>query len=169
MGWGIIDANKKQQKSQRIASGFISIKAKTLPEKLGVIFQQLSLIIKEYQPEQVAIENVFMNKNADSALKLGQARGAAICAAVNQGLAVFEYSPREVKQAVVGSGGALKEQVQHMVKLLLSLEEHLQLDEADALAIALCHGHTNNALVPVAGKTKNRANKRWTEAALKGL
>jgi len=169
MGWGIIDANKKQQKSQRIASGFISIRATTLPEKLGIIFKQLSAIIKEYQPEQVAIESVFMNKNADSALKLGQARGAAICAAVDQGLTVFEYSPREVKQAVVGNGGAVKEQVQHMVKLLLSLEASLQADEADALAIALCHGHTNTTLISMAGKTKNRANKRWTAAALKGL
>jgi crossover junction endodeoxyribonuclease RuvC len=89
----------------------------------------------------MAIEQVFMHKNADSALKLGQARGAAICATLNQGLPVFEYAARQVKQALVGKGSADKLQVQHMVKILLSIQGSLQIDASDALAIGLCHSH----------------------------
>jgi crossover junction endodeoxyribonuclease RuvC len=87
----------------------------------------------------MGIENVFMHRNADSALKLGQARGAAICAAHNAGVEVFEYAPREVKLTIVGAGSAQKEQVNHMVCRLLSLKQELQADESDALALAICH------------------------------
>ena len=96
-------------------------------------------VIQEHQPNQVSIENVFMSRNADSALKLGQARGAAICAAHQAGLEIAEYAPREIKQALVGTGAADKQQVNHMVKRLLGIQQDLQADEADGLAIAICH------------------------------
>ena len=94
---------------------------------------------KQHRPLQMGIENVFMARNPDSALKLGQARGAAICAAHQAGLEIAEYAPREIKQALVGTGAANKEQVQHMVKRLLGIQQELQADEADGLAIAICH------------------------------
>jgi crossover junction endodeoxyribonuclease RuvC len=101
-------------------------------------------LIDEYSPDEMAIENVFVSKNAGSALKLGQARGAAICAAISKNLPVAEYSPRSVKQAIVGKGGADKVQVQHMVGILLNLSENPVEDAADALAVALCHQHTQH-------------------------
>ena len=102
-------------------------------------FAAVNDVIREHQPNQVSIENVFMSRNADSALKLGQARGAAICAAHQAGLEIAEYAPREIKQALVGTGAADKQQVQHMVKRLLGIQQELQADEADGLAIAICH------------------------------
>lgn len=110
--------------------------------RLKQIFEETSAIIETYQPDEVAIERVFMAKNPDSALKLGQARGAAICAVVMRNLMVAEYAPKEIKQAVVGGGGADKTQIQHMVCVLLQLTGKLQADAADALAIALTHAHT---------------------------
>jgi crossover junction endodeoxyribonuclease RuvC len=101
------------------------------------------VIITQFQPEFFAIEQVFMAKNADSALKLGQARGAAIVAAVNHDLPVFEYAARQVKQTVVGTGSAEKSQVQHMVRTLLKLSANPQADAADALAIAITHCHVS--------------------------
>lgn len=114
----------------------------TIPHRLGVIFSSLSEVIEQFQPDEVAVEEVFINKNASSSLKLGHARGAAICAAVHQKIPVSEYSARSVKQAVVGTGAANKEQIQHMVLRLLGLRGELQADEADALAVSLCHAHT---------------------------
>ena len=122
-----------------IASGFIKVKGETFPQRLGNIFQQLTELIELHQPQQMSIENVFMHKNADSALKLGQARGAAIRAGYHGGLEVSEYAAREVKLAIVGKGAAHKDQVKHMVIRLLSLQQELQIDESDALAIAMCH------------------------------
>ena len=114
----------------------------TFPLRLKRIYDELSDIIEAHAPAEAAIERVFIAKNADSALKLGQARGAAICAAVGCGLPVSEYAPNAIKQAVVGKGHAGKEQVQHMVGILLNLrEEPLQADAADALAIAITHAH----------------------------
>ncbi len=110
--------------------------------RLKQIFDEVSAIIAEYQPHEAAIERVFMARNPDSALKLGQARGAAICAIVTRGITVSEYAAREVKQATVGSGAADKKQVQHMIGLLLDVPGKLQADAADALAIALAHAHT---------------------------
>ncbi len=136
-GYGLI--RNLAHKMEYVQSGFIKVEGKQLQERLGSIFTQLSDLIQKHQPEQMSIESVFMNKNADSALKLGQARGAAICAGHYAGLEVFEYAPREIKLTVVGQGGAQKEQVQHMVKRLLSIREDLQSDEADGLAIAICH------------------------------
>jgi crossover junction endodeoxyribonuclease RuvC len=113
----------------------------TFPLRLKRIYDELSDIIEAHAPAEAAIERVFMAKNADSALKLGQARGAAICAAVGCGLPVSEYAPNAIKQAVVGKGHAGKEQVQHMVGILLNTHEPLQADAADALAIAITHAH----------------------------
>ncbi len=140
-------------------SGVIRLSGKPLPERLGKIFMELNKLILEWQPEQMSIENVFMARSAQAALKLGQARGAAIVAGVNNELEVAEYSPKEVKQAVVGSGGASKEQVQHMIKLLLKLTGKQQADQADALAVAIAHahaGHINNKLGAIAQRRRKR-------------
>ncbi len=110
-----------------------------LAEKLGQIFSDITDLISEYRPQQMGIEQVFMHRNADSALKLGQARGAAICAGHIAGLEIGEYAPRLIKQAIVGTGAATKEQVLQMVQRLLSLSKDLQSDESDGLAIAICH------------------------------
>ncbi len=114
-----------------------------LPERLGLIFRGLSDLIERHRPDVAAVETVFMSRNAQSAIKLGQARGAAICAAVACGLSVHEYAPRAIKQALVGRGGADKEQVQHMTRVLLRLDQRLGADASDALAVALCHHHTS--------------------------
>ncbi|HEY5776102.1 MAG TPA: crossover junction endodeoxyribonuclease RuvC [Xanthomonadales bacterium] len=119
-------------------------------ERLGIIFSELQRLIREYQPVEAAIETVFVANNAASAIKLGQARGAAVCAAISCNLPVSEYSPRSVKQAIVGRGGADKEQVQHMVGMLLGIKGPIQNDAADALAIALCHQNTSQTLARMA-------------------
>ncbi len=142
-GFGVVESNGRY--SRHIASGAIRLDGEVLADKLGMIFRQVSAVIQEYQPQQMAIEKIFMARNADSALKLGQARGVAICAGVMQSLPVAEYTPRYVKQSVVGTGGADKKQVQHMMKMLLNLPGKLQADAADALAIALCHAHTQTS------------------------
>lgn len=112
-----------------------------IPDRLKLIYDQLSLIINKYKPEDVAMEELFFNKNVKTAIKVGQARGSAILAAKNMGLNIFEYTPLQVKQAVVGYGRAEKKQVQEMVKILLNLKEIPKPDDAaDALAIAICHG-----------------------------
>jgi crossover junction endodeoxyribonuclease RuvC len=143
-GFGIIESNGRN--SRYIHSGHIRANnAKgdvTIPHRLGVIFKKLSEAIEQFQPDEIAVEEVFINKNASSSLKLGHARGAAICAAVNHRIPVSEYSARSVKQAVVGSGSANKHQIQHMVLRLLALRGELQSDEADALAVCLCHAHS---------------------------
>lgn len=113
-----------------------------MPERLGLVFSGLKRLIAEHAPEVVAVESVFMSRNAQAAIKLGQARGAAICAAVDAGLAVHEYAPRAIKQAIVGRGGAGKEQVQHMTRALLKIDADLGEDAHDALAVALCHHHS---------------------------
>jgi len=156
-GYGILDTDGFRH--QYIASGFIHIEGEDLAERLGVIFREVGVVIEQWQPQAMAIEQVFMNKNADSALKLGQARGAAICAAVNANIMVDEYSARTIKKAVVGSGAADKEQIKDMIKLLLSLEDKPQSDEADALAIAMCHA--NHLNVRAAGIIKGTRRGRW--------
>ncbi|VAW80778.1 Crossover junction endodeoxyribonuclease RuvC [hydrothermal vent metagenome] len=151
MGYGLIDSDGR--KASYIASGCLKVTGNNLPEKLGLIFREVSELVETYEPQQLAIENVFMHRNADSALKLGQARGAAICAVVARELPVAEYAPREIKLAVVGKGGADKAQVQHMVRVLLNLNATPQADAADALAIALCHSYQQNALNRVTAAT----------------
>ncbi len=138
-GYGIIESSSQSYKY--IASGSIRISGDYFPDRLKQIFDGIVAVVERYQPEQMAIEQVFMHKNADSALKLGQARGAAICAVQTTGLPVFEYAARQVKQAVAGKGSAEKIQVQHMVKILLNIQGELQIDAGDALGISLCHAH----------------------------
>ncbi|HHB92782.1 MAG TPA: crossover junction endodeoxyribonuclease RuvC [Thioploca sp.] len=136
-GFGIIEIDKCN--SKYITSGCIRIKSYSIPLRLKEIYTNLTQIIEQYQPNISAIEQVFMHRNAASALKLGQARGAAIVACVQNNLPVYEYAPTQIKQAVVGKGHADKIQVQHMVKVLLALPQIPQADAADALAVALCH------------------------------
>lgn len=138
-GYGIVDQDG--QRLAYVASGCIRARGDTLAARLGIILDGVSRIISEFRPDEMAIERVFINRNADSALKLGQARGAAICAAVQQAVPVDEYAAREIKQAVTGTGAATKEQVQHMMCVLLALRGKLPGDAADALGIAICHGH----------------------------
>ena len=126
--------------------GAINAGAGEFTERLGVIFSGLREVISEYRPDQAAIESVFVAHNAASAIKLGQARGAAVCAAISCEVPVAEYSPRSVKQAIVGRGNADKAQVQHMVGILLGITEQIQSDAADALGVALCHQHTTHTL-----------------------
>lgn len=125
-----------------VVSGAIRAQGGTFAERLQDIFIGVDELTREFRPDEVAIERVFMHRNADSALKLGQARGAALCATFGLRPRVFEYAPREVKQAVVGTGAAEKEQVQLMVKRLLKISGPLGADAADALAIALCHAYS---------------------------
>lgn len=147
-GYGVIRASA--QKTALVTCGVVRVDTVTvsLGEKLWQIYQSLDDIIKEHKPDVAAIESVFMAKNASSALKLGQARGAAMVAAAAHGLAIHEYSPREVKLAVTGSGGADKNQVDKMVRLLLSIDsrERLRSDATDALAVAICYANTKGAI-----------------------
>jgi len=136
-GFGLID--NQVNRIEYIHSGCIHVSGDSLAARLGHIYAEIDSVIRQYRPEQMGIESVFMARNPDSALKLGQARGAAICAAHLAGLDVAEYAAREIKKSIVGSGAATKEQVQHMVKQLLGIRQPLQADEADGLAIAICH------------------------------
>ena len=157
-GYGIIEHRGAQQ--QYIASGCIrTTEGTSLPERLDEIFQGVTRIIEEHEPSEVAVEKIFMARSAESALKLGQARGVAIVAAVSRKLPVYEYEARKVKQAVVGSGAARKSQVQHMVQRLLRLPGQPQADAADALAIALCHINTQQSLARMVGATSFRRGR----------
>ncbi|WAH60215.1 crossover junction endodeoxyribonuclease RuvC [Pseudomonas silvicola] len=131
-----------------VASGCIRTGGGELQARLQIIFRGVREVIQTYGPVTMGIEKVFMARNADSALKLGQARGAAIVAAMEEGLEVAEYSATQIKQAVAGTGGASKEQVQMMVMHLLKLVAKPQMDASDALAIALTHAHTRSSLIP---------------------
>ena len=110
-------------------------------ERLRSIFVALGRIVREFRPAEIAIERVFLSRNADSALKLGQARAAAICATFEADVPIYEYSARHIKKAVVGRGAAEKDQVQRMVQMILGVRERLEPDAADALAAAICHAH----------------------------
>lgn len=138
-GFGVIDCHR--DRAVYVASGTVRTADGAFPERLRRIFSAVGEVVIEYQPDVVAIESVFMARNAASALKLGQARSAALCATFALDVEVYEYAPREIKQAVVGTGSASKEQVQHMVASLLQLGGAPSCDAADALAAALCHGH----------------------------
>ncbi len=156
-GFGVIDV--VQGKTSYVASGCVRIAPGTQPERLKTIFDGVVELSANYQPDEVAIERVFMHRNVSSALKLGEARGAAICAAVLHALPVYEYTPAVVKQTVVGKGNAGKEQVQHMVRALLNLPAAPQADAADALAIALCHAYTRQALAHIPGASGIRQGR----------
>ncbi|WP_018862007.1 MULTISPECIES: crossover junction endodeoxyribonuclease RuvC [unclassified Thioalkalivibrio] len=138
-------------KGRSCGHGVIRPSAKGFPERLGEIFAGVVEVIDELRPDVLAIETVFVARNAQSAIKLGHARGAAICAATQAGLPVHEYAPRAIKMAVVGVGSADKEQVQHMMQQLLRLTEPASSDAADALAVALCHAHTAQHQARLAG------------------
>ena len=140
-GIGIIEVDEAGQSRHVFNCAINLLDNETFAARLKQLFDELGTIIAEYAPHECAVERVFVSKNADSALKLGQARGAAICAVVSRGLTISEYAAREVKQSVVGTGSGDKTQVQHMVGVLLNLHEKLQADAADALAIALTHAH----------------------------
>jgi crossover junction endodeoxyribonuclease RuvC len=141
-GFGLIDVSGSVTKA--VEWGGISTRGDHCA-RLRDIFQALGRIVARFEPTEIAIEQVFLHRNADSALKLGQARAAAICATFEADVPIHEYTARHIKKAVVGRGGAEKAQVQHMVKLILGLREEIQADAADALAAALCHAHERRA------------------------
>ena len=167
-GYGIIE--KDGQKLKFIDAGTIRTETTEMPERLKRIFAGVERIVKFHGPTEAAVEQVFMAKNPDSALKLGQARGAAIAALVNLDLQVAEYSARQIKQSVVGYGAADKEQVQMMVMKLLNLSIKPQQDAADALAAAICHAHASRSMSKLAvlnalggmarGRSRNTSRRR---------
>jgi crossover junction endodeoxyribonuclease RuvC len=157
-GYGLIDAGATGPKL--VACGRIRTDSDNFPHRLKQIYDGIVGIVQQYHPDELAIEQVFMHKNADSALKLGQARGAAICAGLVAGLEVHEYAAKSVKQAIVGKGAADKTQVQHMVKILLNLSGPLQADAGDALGVALCHLHTRETNQRIAAMTRRAAGAK---------
>ena len=162
-GFGIIEINGRN--IQHVINGRLLVGDGDFPNRLKQIFEGLTDIIERYQPDMMAIEKVFLHKNADSALKLGQARGAAICAGVSQDLTVHEYSATQIKKAVVGNGHAKKDQVQYMMSVILSLSEVPEEDAADALACAITHanfasvGGAQNSKLPEGMRTSNRRGR----------
>lgn len=170
-GFGILDVDDKG-KIHYVNSGCIRLPDEDLSIRLKNIHINVQTLFETYQPTEFAIEEVFLAKNANSALKLGQARGAAIVVAALHDIKVHEYAARRVKQSVVGNGNADKEQVQSMVQILLSLDAKPQADAADALAIAICHANTRTALGVEYGVGKRAARqtgKRWSEADIRKL
>jgi len=154
-GFGVIRAHGNTL--EYISSGIIHVDEKAAwPLRLNELFASVTSLLEKYQPDEVAIENVFMAKNASSALKLGQARGAMIVAATVRSLPVFEYEARKIKQSVVGTGAADKAQVQHMVKILLKLPAAPKADASDALAAAICHVHSSKLMLATKGKAFSR-------------
>ena len=167
-GYGIIQ--KEGQKLIFVDAGTIRTETPEMPERLKRIFAGIERIVKFHGPTEAAVEQVFMSVNPDSALKLGQARGAAIAALVNLDLQVAEYTARQIKQSVVGYGAADKEQVQMMVMRILNLSIKPQQDAADALATAICHAHESGSMTKLAvlnalggmarGRTRGSSRRR---------
>lgn len=155
-GYGLIQVSTQQ--ICYIDSGCIRTTSTDLSQRLLQIFNGICELMEMHQPDEVAIEQVFMHENPNSALKLGHARGVAMVACASHRKAVSEYSPREIKQALVGYGGAEKTQVKHMVVQMLQLSASPQSDAADALAIAICHHHRRHA--PLAFRTRSRRRLR---------
>jgi crossover junction endodeoxyribonuclease RuvC len=141
-GYGVIEC--AGARSTPLVHGCIAVRAGALNERLRQIFEGVQALIDRFRPDEVAVERVFVNRNVDSALKLGHARGAALCA-VPAATPVFEYTPRAVKLAIVGFGAAEKAQVAHMIRVLLTLEAKISTDASDALAVAVCHAHSRRA------------------------
>lgn len=143
VGYGLIE----KIRSGYLCKGFGSVRTsskKSLPDRLQQIYRELQALIDEFQPDCLAVEELFFNKNTKTALAVGQARGVILLAGVEKNLPVFEYTPLQVKQAIAGYGRAEKRQVQEMVKILLKLEKKPTPDDAaDALAIAICHAHSH--------------------------
>lgn len=165
-GFGIINAmGSAGSKIEYVTSGIIRLPTGGLPERLKIIFDSLSEIIQQHHPDEMAIEDIFFARDPRAALKLGQARGAAIVAGVTAGLPVAEYAARSVKQSVVGTGGADKVQVQHMVKHLLKLPSAPAEDAADALAVALCHAQTMRTATSIGGQLRySKGRLKQTES-----
>jgi crossover junction endodeoxyribonuclease RuvC len=157
-GFGVIDSNGSR--IRHVAGGCIRAEAGDLSGRLKMIFDGVGALVRDHAPAEAAIERVFVHRNADSALKLGQARSAAICATFSAGVKVHEYAARSVKQAVVGLGGADKTQVQHMVRALLQLQAAPGADEADALAVAICHAHSRGLAARFTAATRLRVVRR---------
>lgn len=153
-GFGVIDTAGPV--TRYVASGCIRTEDPDMPGRLRQIFEGVRGLVLEHRPEEVAIEKVFVHRNADSAIKLGQARSAAICGTFAGSASIHEYAARAVKQAVVGQGGAEKFQVAHMVRALLRLSVEVGADEADALAVALCHAHSRplTGMLAAAGRVR---------------
>lgn len=156
-GFGVIE--KQGQKYLHLDNGVLKVQGEDVATRLALIFRGVQDLVQQYKPDVVAVETVFLNRNFQSALKLGQARGAAIAAAAVESIKVVEYSPAQIKQAVVGKGNADKHQVQYMVKMILGLSKKPVSDAADALACALCHSHFNHlqgrmAVLHEAGKKR---------------
>ncbi|WP_058442643.1 crossover junction endodeoxyribonuclease RuvC [Legionella brunensis] len=156
-GYGII--KEERRKIQYIDSGCIRTSEGELSQRLLQIFDGICQLMDDYNPNEVAIEQVFVHQNPSSALKLGHARGVAMVAAASHRIKISEYSAREVKQSLVGYGAAQKEQVKHMVVKLLMLNNVPQSDAADALAIAICHSHMRNSLSLIQ-RTQNSTRRR---------
>ncbi len=167
-GFGVIESDGK--KTHHIASGCIRASGDEFTHRLKQIYDGIAEVVATHNPEHIAVEQVFVHKSVTSALKLGQARGAALAAALARSLPVHEYAPTAVKRAVTGQGHAEKIQVQHMVKLLTGLRGQLNADQADALAIALCHAHhasapavnANESLRP---RSASRGARSWRRVA----
>ena len=157
-GVGIIDVDGAGRISHVHHQPINLLGAEDFPLRLKVLLDELDALISRFAPQEVAIEKVFMARNPDSALKLGQARGAAMCAAVMRELPVHEYAAKEIKLAVVGKGGADKQQVQYMMGLLLNLNGKIQADAADALAVAVTHAHVR----ATAGRIGISARQVWS-------
>lgn len=147
-GFGVIAVSR--HRVRHVDDGCIRLGDGPLDDRLVTLFEALADVIARHRPAEAAVEKVFMNRNADSALKLGHARGVALLAARRGGLAVSEYAPNQIKQALVGRGHADKAQVQHMVKALLELERAPAADAADALGAAVCHAHMREGLARIA-------------------
>jgi crossover junction endodeoxyribonuclease RuvC len=164
-GYGVIDCGAGGE--QHLASGCIKAGTGDFPQRLRRIYEAVVLLIEAHRPDEIAIERVFVHRNPDSALKLGQARGAAICAALGLGASAHEYAPRAIKLAVSGYGAADKAQVAQMVTALLHLERRPAADAADALAVALCHAQTRRmaALAATPVVAPRSAARRGSRAA----
>jgi crossover junction endodeoxyribonuclease RuvC len=154
-GYAVIDSDGRH--SRRVASGCIRVGQFGWPQRLELIFDRMTTLVAEHSPHDMAVEQLIFARDPTAALKLGQARGAILCAGLKGGLDVHEYSAKAVKLAVVGTGAADKSQVQHMVRVLLSLPVLPGEDEADALAIALCHAHSMG--IP----SRQRAAASWRD------
>lgn len=155
-GYAVIDAPLKPGGQPRfVAADAIRMPRIAFVDRLAYIFEKVGLVIDEHQPDEMVVEEVFVSKNPSSALKLGQARGAAICAGTSRGLPIAEYTPAVIKKSIVGRGAADKQQIQHMIRILLNLRQALQVDAADAAAVAMCHlHHSQGSAASIAVKTR---------------
>ena len=157
-GYGIIDFESNELKY--VSAGVIKIPTKKeMSPRLQIIYNELDKLIKQFHPDEFALETAFYGKNVQSALKIGYARGVSMLAAIHNGVPMKEYSPREIKKAVVGNGASSKEQVQYMIKKLLAVNKtKMKFDESDALAVAICHAFKVNSF--------SKKSKNWKEYIL---